>query len=76
MTFIFDSAWTPPIAAYDALVNRGFGVEAFYWEPGCGFAGEYLNGEDNCVEYSNISEIPSHIIEVFDIEDWSEDEEE
>jgi hypothetical protein len=78
VTFIFDSAWAPPMAVYDALVNRGFGVEAFYWEPGMGYCGVYRDGDDECTEYSSYEEIPEEIVEHFDIEDWTvfEDEDE
>jgi hypothetical protein len=37
----FDSAWAPPVAAYDKLVDLGFGVEAMYYEGGMGYAGVY-----------------------------------
>jgi hypothetical protein len=44
----FDSAWSPPIHAYDKLVELGFTVNAMYFEPGMGFAGIYDNGVDDC----------------------------
>jgi hypothetical protein len=37
----FDSAWSPPIAAYDTLTNQGFTVYATWYEPGSAFAGIY-----------------------------------
>ena len=78
VTFIFDSAWAPPIAAYDACCYRGFGIEAFYWESGMGYCGVYRDGYDECTEYSSYEEIPEEIVEHFDIEDWTvfEDEDE
>ena len=42
----FDSAWSPPINAYEKLVEMGFGVEAMYYEGGMGYAGAYSNGAD------------------------------
>ena len=42
----FDSAWSPPINAYDKLVELGFGVEAMYYEGGMGYAGTYSDGAD------------------------------
>jgi len=45
----FDSAWSPPIGVYEALVEQGFEVEAFYYESGMGFAGHWDNGIDNCI---------------------------
>ena len=42
----FDSAWSPPINAYEKLVEMGFGVEAMYYEGGMGYAGTYSDGAD------------------------------
>jgi hypothetical protein len=47
----FDSAWSPPIAAYEKLMELGFEVEAFYYEPGMQFVGKWLNGVDECIAY-------------------------
>ena len=52
VTAAFESAWSPPIEAYKKLEELGFEVEAFYNEPGIGFAGKYSNGVDECVEYA------------------------
>jgi hypothetical protein len=35
----FDTAWAPPCAAYEKLLDLGFRVKAYYYEPGMGFAG-------------------------------------
>lgn len=35
----FDTAWSPPIGVYQALVEKGFHVKAYYYEPGMGFCG-------------------------------------
>lgn len=40
----FDSAWSPPINAYEKLEALGFRVEAMFYEGGMGFAGAYSNG--------------------------------
>jgi hypothetical protein len=45
----FDSAWSPPMGIFEALVEQGFEVEAWYYEPGMDFAGHYDNGIDECV---------------------------
>lgn len=37
----FDTAWSPPIEFYDAIVEQGFGVDALFVEPGMEFAGTY-----------------------------------
>jgi len=48
----FDSAWAPPIQAYEKLMQQGFEIEAFYYEPGMAFVGKWANGEDDCYDYS------------------------
>ena len=47
----FDSAWAPPIRAYEQLMEQGFDVVAFYYEPGMVFVGKWDNGNDDCYEY-------------------------
>ena len=42
----FDSAWAPPVAAYEKLLDLGFTVYATYYEPGCAFAGIFEDGLD------------------------------
>jgi hypothetical protein len=37
----FDTAWAPPVNAYEKLVEMGFGVEAMYYEGGMGYAGSF-----------------------------------
>ena len=37
----FDSAWAPPVYAYEKLVELGFGIEAMYFEGGMGYAGSF-----------------------------------
>jgi len=46
----FDSAWSPPIGAYDKLMELGFEVEAYYYEPGMGFCGIWQDGSDCCYD--------------------------
>jgi hypothetical protein len=52
----FDSAWTPPIAAYEKFMDLGFTVYATYYEPGCAFAGIFEDGMD---DYYDLSEMDS-----------------
>ena len=52
----FDSAWSPPIAAYERLMDLGFSVYATYYEPGCAFAGIWDNG---CDDYYDLSGMDS-----------------
>jgi hypothetical protein len=47
----FESAWSPPTTAYERLMELGFEIEAFYYEPGMGFVGKWDNGVDECYEY-------------------------
>lgn len=46
----FDSAWSPPVNAYQKLEALGFTVDAMFYEPGMAFAGTYSNG--NCDDIS------------------------
>ena len=48
----FETAWAPPVAAYEQLEELGFGVEAFYYEPGMVFVGKYADGCDDYFRYS------------------------
>jgi hypothetical protein len=44
----FDTAWAPPIGAYEKLEALGFRVDAQFYEGGMAFAGTYSDG--NCDE--------------------------
>ena len=50
-TAFFDSAWSPPVTAYEKLMDLGFTVVAWYYEPGMAFVGKWDNGNDFCTEY-------------------------
>jgi hypothetical protein len=50
----FDSAWAPPIAGYEKLLDLGFTVYATYYEPGCAFAGIFEDGNDDYYDLSNM----------------------
>ncbi len=41
----FDSAWAPPVNAYEKLEALGFRVEAQFYESGMAFAGSYSQGQ-------------------------------
>ena len=43
----FDSAWSPPCAAYEKLCAMGFEIEAFYDECGMAFCGKWTGNEDD-----------------------------
>ena len=49
---LFDSAWSPPIAVCEALVEQGFEVVLYYYEPGMGYCGKFEDGNDEYYEYS------------------------
>jgi hypothetical protein len=53
MSVYFDSAWSPPIQAYDALTEQGFDITAYYYESGCDFCGKYSEGFDECYTVSD-----------------------
>jgi hypothetical protein len=48
----FDSAWSPPCGVYEAMVEDGYDVVAYYYESGMGFVGKWDNGCDDCYDYS------------------------
>lgn len=72
----FDTAWSPPIQLYDALVEQGFEVTAYYSEPSMMFAGVYENGEDETFDYSDCTsanvdqEVPAAVLDAFGIRDF------
>ncbi len=83
ITAVFESAWSPPVAAYEKLEKLGFIIRAYYYEPGMQFAGIYEDGFDefyNLNDYESSDEvaedIPSELDEAFAIvesmRDWEE----
>lgn len=78
----FDSAWAPPTEAYQVMCGMGFEIQAFYYEPGMGFVGEFTGdsqgGNDNYYEFGDWSaeqvrtDIPE-LDERFGISQWIED---
>lgn len=75
----FESAWSPPIAFYDRMVEMGFEVNASYFEPGMGYVGKYIDGEDEEYEIDpeDLSNIPEELNEIWGVtemyEDWDAD---
>ena len=51
----FDTAWAPPVRAYEKLVDLGFGVEAMYYEPGMGYCGSWQDGCDEEINLEGLS---------------------
>ena len=69
----FDSAWAPPTAAYERLLDLGFGVKAYYYEPGMAFCGVFDADGDEGYNLSDMTsdqvkdEIPEDLDEMFAI---------
>ena len=82
----FDSAWSPPVNAYEKLVEQGFEIRAMYYEPGMAFAGIWDNGVDEFYEYGGMNseqiaeELPEVLDEAFCISEdaamWEEENQE
>lgn len=82
----FDSAWSPPIAAYEKLTEMGFEIRAFYHESGMCFAGIWEDGFDDYYEYGDMNSLeaadtlPEELDEMFCISEqmaeWEHDNEE
>jgi hypothetical protein len=82
-----DTAWTPPIPVYEALMEKGFNVSASFIEYGCEFCGIFDNGDEFIKEeippkddpFWN-SEIGQLIDDDFNVvefmEEWKEEEDE
>ena len=86
VVFNFDSAWAPPLAAYAKLMEQGFEILAYYYEPGMAFAGRWEDGCDDYYEYGGMTseqiaeELPDDLDETFDISgqvaEWEAEDEE
>ena len=69
----FESAWAPPINAYEKLFYMGFKIRAMYFEPGMAFAGIFEDGSDEYYEYGGMDstqiaeELPVELDEAFGI---------
>ena len=69
----FDSAWSPPIAAYEKLTAMGFTVGAMYYEGGMAYAGVWEDGVDDYYDLGGmnsqqvIDELPVELDEAFGI---------
>lgn len=69
----FDSAWAPPIEAYQTLSQQGYNIQAYYHEAGMAYCGKWDSLEgDLYVEYTadTLDDIPNDIDEVFAIREW------
>lgn len=72
----FDSAWSPPIQAYEKLVDLGFSVRAYYYEGGMCFAGVWEDGDDDYYDLSGMDseavkeQLPTVLDEMFCISEY------
>jgi len=79
----FESAWGPPIQAYEKLEEMGFVVSAYYYEPGMGFCGVFSEGVDDYFDIGDMSAedvadlLPDVLDEMFgiseNIAEWEEE---
>lgn len=86
LSLSFDSAWSPPVSAYEKLMDLGFRIRAMYHECGMCFAGIWDNGDDDYYEYSGMNSqeiadtLPTELDEAFciseDMAEWEWDNEE
>ena len=74
LTVFFESAWAPPLAAYEKMADLGFEIDAMYEESGMAFCGRWTNeGGDDYYEYGGMSseqaekELPQELNEAFSI---------
>jgi len=73
LTAGFDTAWSPPVAAYEKLMDLGFSVKAGYYEPGMAFAGLWEDGVDDFYELGEMSaaevaaQLPTGLDDLFGI---------
>jgi hypothetical protein len=82
----FESAWSPPIGAYEKLTEMGFTIRAMYYEPGMAFAGIWEEGNDDYYDYSGLDSagiaeaLPVELDEAFGISEsaaeWEEENQE
>jgi hypothetical protein len=66
LTVSFDTAWSPPLGIFEALVEQGFSVSAMYYEGGMSFCGAWTDGFDDFYNIEGkydwvIKNIPSEI---------------
>ena len=81
----FQSAWGPPIQAFEKLEEMGFTVSAYYYEPGMGFCGMFAEGFDDYFDITDMDSdavaelLPNVLDEMFNISEdiamWEEENE-
>ena len=72
----FESAWCPPENVYAAMIQDGWYITAYFYEPGMGFVGKYGTDLDGIYEESyeiNNEPIPAELVEMFGIQEMFDD---
>jgi len=64
----FDSAWSPPIAFYTTMEERGFYVHATFLEAGCDFIGRYTEGVDTTYSLDDVPKTDEELYEY--VQNW------
>ena len=67
----FDTAWSPPLGVYEALMDKGFYIRAEYVDECMGFVGEWIDGEDNC--FASPEETPEHLSHLWPVFEENEE---
>jgi hypothetical protein len=54
----FDTAWSPPCGAFEHYIanNEDVSINAYYFEPGMDFMGNWYDGSDECLNISDITD--------------------
>jgi hypothetical protein len=83
LTTYFESAWAPPVSAYEKLADLGFDIKAYYCEEGVGFVGKWtLDGDEEYqippTSKEVLEQIPAELDDRFCIsenkQNWEEEE--
>jgi hypothetical protein len=82
----FESAWAPPVNAYEKLMDQGFRIRAMYYEGGMAFAGIFDENGDDYYEYAGMNSeeiaatLPVELDEAFciseQVAEWEEENKE
>ena len=83
ITGAFDSAWAPPVGAYEHFIdqNPDCHLEAMYHEGGMNYAGMWEDGADDHYELEDTADkieaqIPEALDQAFGISEWARENEE
>ena len=73
----FETAWSPPTAFYEHMLDQGWEIMAYYYEPGMSYCGAWDNGQDDSYEIPATAEetreyIPEEIDDMFAISESQE----